>query len=282
MVFVMTDRTIRAGALKKQKLLIERLKGLGSLLIAFSGGIDSTLLLLLAHRILGENILAVTAQSPIHPKWETRRAVRFVKKNRIPYSLIPGEELRSRSFTVNRQNRCYHCKRQLFLKLRSLAKQKDIPYIAHGANADDTADYRPGLLAAREFGVIAPLVDVGMAKPEIRLLAEEMAVPYWDSPAESCLATRIPYGYPITEEKLRSVEAAEAFLAEQGFGRCRVRHHENTARIELANPAPEKLFSPDLRDRIVERFRALGFEHVALDLEGYISGKMNRGLEKNG
>jgi len=282
MVFVMLDRTNQAGALEKQQQLIDRLKRLGSLLIAFSGGIDSTVLLLLAHRVLGENILAVTAESPIHPKWETRRAVEFVKKNRIPHSLIPGEELRNRSFTLNRQNRCYHCKRQLFLKLSSLAKKKDITHIAHGANADDADDYRPGLLAAREFGVIAPLMDVEMGKPEIRLLAKEMAVPHWDSPAESCLATRIPYGYHITEEKLRSVEAAEAFLAEQGLGHSRVRHHENTARIELANPAPEKLFSPDLRDRLVGRFRALGFEHVALDLEGYISGKMNRGLEKNG
>jgi pyridinium-3,5-biscarboxylic acid mononucleotide sulfurtransferase len=176
-------------------------------------------------------------------------------------------------------DRCYHCKKALYKRLLQIAGENSIGHVAHGANVDDLEDYRPGQRAAREAGIIAPLMDADLSKEEIRFLAKEMGLSEWDKPAMACLATRFPYGCPITEKGLGMVEAAEAFLSAQGFRGVRVRHHGPVARVEAASSDIHRIVREETRNAIVERLRKIGFDHVALDLEGYISGKMNRGIE---
>jgi len=269
---------------KKEKL-VHQLKGLNSLLVAFSGGVDSTFLLVMAHEALGENLLAVTVDSVIHPVRETEKACDFARKEGIRHILMPFDPLSIPGFGSNTPERCYHCKRNLFKLLFETAEEKGIDHVAHGANVDDLKDFRPGFRAAGEMGVMAPLVDVQLGKEEIRLLSKEMDLNTWDKPAMACLASRIPYGDLITEKKLTMVAKAETFLAKNGFRQFRVRHHGSVARVEVELPEIENLIATHLRQRLVDKFRQIGFLHVAFDLEGYVSGSMNRairGVRKEG
>jgi uncharacterized protein len=271
----MDEKTAR---LKKEKL-IQYLKGLDSLLVAFSGGVDSTFLLALAHETLGDKVLAVTESSSTYPSMERQEAVQFAQERGIEHVVFQSDETSIPEFVSNTPDRCYHCKKALSQELLKIAGERGIEHVAYATNVDDLADYRPGLKAADEMGIIAPLVVSKLNKEEIRFLSKEMGLPTWDKPAMACLASRIPYGDPITAEKLKMVEEAEAYLAKSGFKQYRVRHHGSVARIEVESAEIHRLNEPVLRKKIAEKFKEIGFLHVAVDLEGYTTGSMNRALE---
>lgn len=265
-------------ARSKKERLLQNLSGLDSLLVAFSGGVDSTFLVALAHQALGEKLLTVTASSQIHPFRETEGARNFARKRGIRHLIIHPEVMSLPEFVSNTAERCYYCKRNLLELLFKVARENDIKQVAHGANVDDLKDFRPGFRAAREMGVIAPLVDVKLGKEEIRFLSREMGLDTWDKPAMACLASRIPYGDAVTEKKLKMVADAEDFLAQNGFKQFRVRCHGSMARIEVENQDIEKIAEAQFRKRLMQAFKQIGFMHIAVDLEGYVSGSMNRAL----
>ena len=270
------------AAKQRMENLINRLVDLDSLLVAFSGGVDSAFLLVMARQALGEKVVAATASSIIHPARETTEAKDFARERGISHIVFPSEELSISGFVANSPDRCYLCKKSLFEKIFEIAREKGIKHVAHGANLDDLADYRPGFRAAKEAGVIAPLIDAQLGKEEIRFLSKEMGLSTWDKPAMPCLATRFPYGSPITEENLKMIEDAESFLVELGFKVVRVRHHGSVARVEVGRSEMENIMGEGLGKAIVAEFRKIGFEHVALDLEGYVSGSLNRAIGKLG
>ncbi len=262
----------------KKEHLFAYLKSLDTLLVAFSGGVDSAFLLAAAQEALGGRAMAATAFSPIHPQRETQEAAAFARAMGVEHVVFPSHELQLDAFVSNGPDRCYHCKRELFRSLSEMASKKGIRHIAHGANTDDLSDYRPGLKAAQEAGILAPLIHARLNKAEIRLLSKEMELLTWDRRASPCLATRIPYGSPITGKKLTMIEEAEAFLEKQGIREVRVRHYGDLAKIEMDWKAHTKLMDKSEQKGLLDAFRRIGFEHVALDLEGYMSGKMNRSL----
>jgi uncharacterized protein len=268
----------KAARLKKEKL-IRYLKGLDSLLVAFSGGVDSTFLLALAHEAMGDRVLAVTESSSTYPSRERREAIQFAEERGIEHVVFQSDETSIPEFVSNAPDRCYHCKRALSQELARIAGERGIEHVAYATNMDDLNDYRPGLKAADEMGIISPLVKAELNKEEIRFLSKEMGLSTWDKPAMACLASRIPYGDAITEKKLMMVEEAEEYLAKNGFRQYRVRHHGSVARIEVESSEIEKINTPNLRKDIVEKFKEIGFLHVAVDLEGYVSGSMNRALK---
>jgi uncharacterized protein len=261
---------------KKKSALEKILSSFETLIIAFSGGVDSTLLLAVAQKVMGGRVVAVTFDSPVHPKREIESAVRMAEVLGVTHKLLESDTISPPELAANSRDRCYYCKKELGESLRKIADELDIAVIAHGANLDDLNDFRPGQKAAREMGLIAPLMDAGLTKAEIRTLSKEMGLPTWNKPALACLATRIPYGTPITTETLEKIEQAENIILDLGFSTCRVRCHENTARLELDSAELNRMLEPTYRKKIVTSLRKLGFLYVALDLEGYGQGKMNR------
>ena len=268
----------KRSAKEKKALLIAKLKNLDSLLVAFSGGVDSAFLLAVAHEALGKKVLAVTAVSPIHPLRERTEAIRFAREKDIPHLLFSSHETNLPEFLTNSPDRCYHCKKALCKILRKIAQERGIHHIAHGVNVDDLDDFRPGLQAAVEAGIIAPLMDENLGKTEIRKLSKSMGLPQWDKPSMACLASRLPYGSAITEKKLEMIETAEAYLQNKGLKTFRVRHHGAVARIEVGTSEYDLILNDANREGIIEEFRHLGFDHIALDLEPFTSGKMNRSI----
>ena len=248
------------------------------MVVAFSGGVDSSLLLAATHEVLGSKTVAVTAVSDIHPRRETDKAQAFAREKKIRHLLLPLRETGLPGFAANPADRCYHCKRHLFEALLHVAEQMGISHVVHGANLDDVNDYRPGMRAAQEMNIRSPLIEAKMGKADVRFLARQMGLAFWNQPAMPCLATRIPYGTPITSEKLKMVDRAETFLLNMGIEECRVRHHGTVARLELNTTDMARILNEEVRNLIVAELRDIGFYHVALDLGGYVSGGMNRVL----
>jgi len=260
---------------EKKAKLISILKKLDSLVVAFSGGVDSTFLLSMAYDELKENVVAITAESPIHPVREKQEALALAKKIGVRHIIVQSREIHQPDFLANPRNRCYVCKKYILEDITRLASEMNIQSIAHGANMDDLKDYRPGFKAVEEMDVLSPLIDAGLTKTDIRALSKEMNLSTWDKPSNACLASRIPYGTPITKEALGMIEKAEAFILSLGLKTCRVRHHGNIARIETSIDDMEKIFTKKNRQRIVKAFKELGYKHIAIDLEGYRQGSMN-------
>lgn len=268
----------------KFSMLKEALSALKSLCIAYSGGVDSTFLLKAAHDVLNGGVLAVTAASPTYPQSELDEAVKLASEIGARHIVISSNELDIEGFSNNTTDRCYFCKNDLFQKIRLEAERHGIPNIADGSNYDDRKDYRPGRKAAREMGVLSPLVEAGLTKEDIRYLSKMLELSTWNKPSLACLSSRIPYSEEITEEKLRRIENAEAFLRGLGFTQLRVRHHDGMARIELVPDEMLMLRSRELRSSIHSFFKSLGFTYVAVDIMGYRTGSMNEalsGTEKN-
>jgi pyridinium-3,5-biscarboxylic acid mononucleotide sulfurtransferase len=261
---------------KKKEHLINILKGYDSILVAFSGGVDSTLLLAMTRWVPRQEVAAVTVDTPFIPRKELLAATAMADRLGISHRTLPLDIFENANVIGNTKDRCYYCKKNMISALRRLADEWGIDTLAHGANFDDLADYRPGLRAAAEMGVAAPLMAAGLTKSDIRILSREMDLEIWQKPAMACLATRIPYGTAITRPALDQIEAAEEVLQSLGFETCRVRHYAHVARIEVAPEALEAVVKEKMRKEIIRLFREIGYLHVTLDLEGYSSGRMNR------
>jgi len=247
----------------------------GKLAVAFSGGADSSLLLAVAAKTLGKNALALTAISPTYPPEELAAARAFARERGIKHEIFESNELELPGFADNPQDRCYHCKRELFAKCREIAVRHRIEVIADATNQDDLDDFRPGMRAGDELGVRRPLLEAGFTKDMIRRVSRAMGLATWDKPAAACLASRFPYGVRISEDRLERVAKAERAIRELGFSQVRVRYHDQVARIELEENEITRLLEPELRKQVHERVKAAGFTYVSLDLKGYRTGSMN-------
>ncbi len=267
--------TVESDTLQKQELLFAALRGIDSLLVAFSGGADSAYLAWAAHQVLGERALAVTALSASFSRHDREQAEAFVRSSGVRHQFIETHEFQNPLYVANNADRCYHCKDELFDRMALLAKESNFGAIAYGINADDTRDFRPGHRAAREHRVLAPLLDAAMHKDEIRELSRLAGLPTWDRPASACLSSRIPYGIAVTPELLDKIDRAEAVLRDLGFRQFRVRAHGELARIELAQDELSRGLDPALWQQMAARIKAVGFAFVTLDLEGYRQGSLN-------
>ena len=265
---------------QKLDLLKALLRDMGLAVLAYSGGVDSSLLLRVASEVMGSRLIAVTAVSETYPAGELLSAKEFAITLGATHKVIHTDELASENFISNTPERCYHCKRELFAKLRHIADCEGISFVIEGSNADDLNDYRPGRKAALEFGLRSPLVEAGFSKADVRECARMLELPVWDKPSLACLSSRIPYGVRITPEILHIVQAAEDLLRAHGFRQIRVRHHGDIARIEVTREDFAKLISVDATGTITAALKELGYTYVCLDLDGYRTGSMNENLRK--
>ncbi|MFH1710121.1 MAG: ATP-dependent sacrificial sulfur transferase LarE [bacterium] len=262
----------------KHKKLKEILKKYGGLLVAYSGGVDSSLLLRVAHDVLGKKLLAVIAKSKTYTKEEGDEAVKFAKKLGVRHKVISTEEFNDEKFISNPPERCFHCKKELFSKLVDIAKKEGIKYVADGSNVSDLSDFRPGTNASREYGIKSPLREAGFTKDDIRKLSKQLKLPTWNKPSLACLASRIPYGTRITSDILDRIEKGEKFLRSLGLKQVRVRHHGDLARIEVEKADLISLIEDGVADRIDRKFKDIGYNYVTIDLMGYRTGSMNEVL----
>ena len=253
----------------------ELLSSLNKVMIAYSGGVDSTFLLKMAKDTLGDNVLAVIGSSPTYPESELNEAIALCNKLKARYIVIKTNEFDDQHFISNPTERCYYCKKELFTQLKSIAQAEQIEHILDGSNLDDKKDFRPGSRAKLELGVISPLMDLGFTKQEIRDASKQLGLSTWDKPACACLASRIPYGTTITPELVKRIEAGETFLKELGFIELRVRHHGNLVRIEVDPASLPKIMDEEMMRLISKKFEDLGYTYVTLDLKGYRLGSMN-------
>jgi uncharacterized protein len=260
---------------KKSDCLQENLRGLGSLLVAYSGGTDSAFLAYAAHRALGDRMLAVIADSPSLPRKELAAALEFAAQQGVPIQVLQTHELEQPDYVRNDAQRCFHCKSELFAQMEEARQRLGFEHLAYGMNLDDRGEFRPGQNAAALHGALAPLVDAELSKAEIRALARAAGLALADKPASACLSSRIEYGRPVTAENLAQVEQAEEALHELGFRQVRVRHHGDVARIEIAREDLARALTMEMFDAMTDALRPLGFVHVALDTRGYRSGSMN-------
>jgi pyridinium-3,5-biscarboxylic acid mononucleotide sulfurtransferase len=262
----------------KAAALYRALESIPALVVAYSGGVDSAYLAYAATRVLGDRALCVTADSPSYPERHRELATRIARDFALNHEIIRTDEMSRPEYRSNPANRCYYCKQELYTHLTAIADDRQIPVIADGSNADDRGDYRPGRQAAREFGVRSFLDEADLTKAEIRELSRVAGLPTWDEPSSACLSSRIPYFSEVTDEKLRMIERAEQVLRDLGFRVCRVRHHDTIARLEIARDEMPRALEPDVAESIDRELRAIGYQHVTLDLRGYRLGSLNDAL----
>jgi len=274
---ISTNDVGAAPGLAKERALRDQLTSLGAVVVAYSGGVDSAYLALVAADTLGERALAVTADSASYPERHRQFAIQIARDFRLQHEIIHTNELERPEYRANPANRCYYCKHELYTHLSRIASARGA-VVVDGNNADDRGDYRPGRQAAREFGVRSPLDDVDLTKAEIRELSKRAGLPTWDEPASACLSSRIPYHSEVTDEKLRTIERAEQALRALGFKVFRVRHHDLLARLEIAREEMARALEPEINAAIVRELKAAGYRHVSLDLQGYRMGSLNEGL----
>jgi pyridinium-3,5-biscarboxylic acid mononucleotide sulfurtransferase len=275
---IASTKTSDANLAVKSARLRELLAGYRSVLIAFSGGVDSAYLAITAHAVLGDRALAVTADSASYPDSHRRLALAIARDFGFAHEFIRTGELDRPEYRANPANRCYYCKDELYSHLAVVARERGFDAIADGSNADDRGDYRPGRQAAREHGVKSPLDEAQLTKDEIRELARAAGLESWNEPASACLSSRIPYGSEVTDERLRQIERAEQAVRDLGFRIFRVRHHDTVARLEIARAEMPRALEPDVNARLVSSLKALGYQYVSLDLQGYRLGSLNEAL----
>lgn len=274
-----TSTTTTTDTLPERAARLEaRLAALGSVIVAFSGGIDSALLAVTAARVLGARSLAVTAVSASYPETHRQLALSVAGDFGLAHEFIRTDEMSRPEYRANAANRCYFCKDELYHHLTALARARGFAHVIDGNNADDRGDYRPGRQAAREHGVLSPLDEAGLGKDDIRALAREAGMRTWDEPASACLSSRLPYGTEVTDERLRQVERAETAVRALGFRVFRVRHHDDVARLEVARSEMARMLDSDVNRQVVDGIKAAGYRYVALDLQGYRLGSLNDAL----
>jgi uncharacterized protein len=262
----------------REQRLHDLLASCGSAVVAFSGGVDSAYLAWAATEMLGATALCITADSPSYPDHHRQLALRLAREFRLHHEFIHTAEVERPEYRANPVNRCYYCKQELYGALTALASARGIAVVMDGSNADDRRDYRPGRQAARELGVRSPLDEADLTKADVRELSRRAGLPTWDEPASACLSSRIPYHSEVTPEKLRMIERAEEILRRLGFRVCRVRHHDDRARLEIGRDELSRALDPDLHVRIVEALRAIGYQEVTIDPRGYRMGSLNEGV----